>query len=92
MTVEVQEAVSLPFAGKYLNTFAKATPLSSSVNIKLAPNCPIAIEFPIDQMGHIKYYLAPKINDEDEDDDEIEEIEDRGGDDRMETGSIDESD
>ncbi|KAF8069504.1 VPS33 [Scenedesmus sp. PABB004] len=65
-TVELQEAVSLSFALRYLNSFSKAAPLSSQVRLSMSKDLPIVVEWTIGDMGHLKFYLAPKI-DEDED-------------------------
>jgi proliferating cell nuclear antigen len=69
ITVDLIEPVSLTFALRYLNSFTKATGLSPSVVIKLSRELPVVVEYKIANMGHIRYYLAPKI---DEDDDEME--------------------
>jgi len=63
-TIELQEPVSLTFALRYLNSFAKATPLSSTVALSLSKDLPIVVDYHISDMGSIKFYLAPKIDDE----------------------------
>lgn len=63
-SIELQEPVSLTFALRYLNSFAKATPLSTSVALSLSKDLPVVVEYTIADMGHIKFYLAPKIDDE----------------------------
>eukprot|EP01012_Entosiphon_sulcatum_P021666 TRINITY_DN2651_c0_g1_i1.p1 TRINITY_DN2651_c0_g1~~TRINITY_DN2651_c0_g1_i1.p1 ORF type:complete len:265 (+),score=56.00 TRINITY_DN2651_c0_g1_i1:47-841(+) len=65
-TIELQEAVSLNFALRYLTTFAKATSLSSMVKLSLAKDVPLVVEYKIQDLGNIRYYLAPKIDDEGE--------------------------
>jgi len=63
---DVQEPVSLAFALRYLGFFTKASPLSSQVRLSLSKDVPLMVEYEIgDKMGHIRYYLAPRI-DEDE--------------------------
>jgi proliferating cell nuclear antigen len=62
--IDMEEPVELTFALRYLNFFTKATGLGPSVVISMSPEVPIVVEYPIEQMGHIKYYLAPKIDDE----------------------------
>jgi len=74
------------FAIKYLNTFAKASPLSPQVTLSLSNEVPIGksslvcsfhnkiriscssnvpvVEFKIEEVGFLRYYLAPKIDDE----------------------------
>lgn len=64
-TIELQEPVSLTFALRYLNSFAKATPLSPTVVLSLSKDLPIVVEYAIDSdIGHVRFYLAPKIDDE----------------------------
>ena len=64
--IQVKEPVSQTFALRYMNSFAKATPLSNSVTISLSAELPIVVEYKIAEMGYIRFYLAPKIEDEDE--------------------------
>lgn len=61
---EMQEPCELTFALRYLNFFTKATPLSPTVAISMSPDVPIVIEYQIDTYGFVRFYLAPKINDE----------------------------
>ena len=49
---------------RYLNFFTKATPISPTVSISMSPDVPIVIEYQIDTYGFVRFYLAPKINDE----------------------------
>jgi proliferating cell nuclear antigen len=69
VVIDMQEPVELNFALRYLNFFTKATSVSDQVIICMSPDVPMVVEYPIDDMGHVKFYLAPKI-DEDEDDNE----------------------
>jgi proliferating cell nuclear antigen len=67
--IKLKTDVSLTFALRYLNSFAKATPLSSSVTLKMSPDVPLVVEYKIDtgdggNMGHVRFYLAPKIEEE----------------------------
>lgn len=63
-TIELQEPVSLTFALRYLNSFTKATPLSSTVSLSLSKDLPIVVDYHIADMGSIKFFLAPKIDDD----------------------------
>jgi len=67
--------VNLTFALRYLNFFARATPLSNYVTLKMSPEVPLVVEYTIctdqggensKEMGYIRFYLAPKIEDENE--------------------------
>lgn len=72
VSVQMSEPICLSFAVKYLNYFAKATPLSTQVCLSLAPDVPLVVEYNIVSeveeetldVGHIRYYLAPKIDEE----------------------------
>ncbi|PIN23955.1 DNA polymerase delta processivity factor (proliferating cell nuclear antigen) [Handroanthus impetiginosus] len=65
--IEMNEPVSLTFALRYLNSFTKATPLSETVTISLSSELPVVVEYKIAEMGYIRFYLAPKIEEDEED-------------------------
>merc|ERR1712183_1061947 len=65
VVVDMQEPVTLTFACRYLNMFTKATPLSPQVSLSMSPDVPLVVEYAIGDIGHIRYFLAPKIEDED---------------------------
>mmetsp|Transcript_12788 Transcript_12788/g.18665 ORF Transcript_12788/g.18665 Transcript_12788/m.18665 type:complete len:258 (-) Transcript_12788:111-884(-) len=62
--IDMDEPVELTFALRYLNFFTKATGLGPSVILHMSPEVPIVVEYPIEDAGHIKYYLAPKIDED----------------------------
>lgn len=62
----MNEPVSLTFALRYMNSFTKATPLANSVTISLSSELPVVVEYKIAEMGYIRFYLAPKIEDDEE--------------------------
>lgn len=62
--VACEEPVELTFALRYLNFFAKATPLSPVVTLSMSADVPLAVEYEVAEMGHVRFYLAPKIDDE----------------------------
>ena len=41
VVIEMQEPVSLTFACRYLNSFTKATPLSSQVSLSMSADVPL---------------------------------------------------
>ena len=51
---------------RYLNFFTKATPLSPHVILSLSPEVPLVVEYDIEDVGHVKYFLAPKIEDDED--------------------------
>jgi len=73
VSIKMEEEVSLTFALRYLNFFAKGTALSSSVTLKMSPDVPLVVEYKINDesdsdnvkdMGWLRFYLAPKIEED----------------------------
>lgn len=64
VVIDMQEPVELNFALRYLTLFTKATPLGPTVTLSMSPDIPVVVEYPIDQVGYVRYYLAPKIDEE----------------------------
>ena len=62
----MNEPVTQTFACRYLGFFVKATPLSSAVSMSLKHDMPLLVEYKIGDSGHLRYYLAPKIEDDEE--------------------------
>mmetsp|Transcript_3351 Transcript_3351/g.7005 ORF Transcript_3351/g.7005 Transcript_3351/m.7005 type:complete len:264 (-) Transcript_3351:98-889(-) len=67
VVIDMEEPVELNFALRYLNFFTKATALSDSVVIAMSPDVPIVVEYGISECGYVKYFLAPKIEEDEED-------------------------
>ncbi|KAI8818558.1 proliferating cell nuclear antigen, N-terminal domain-containing protein [Fimicolochytrium jonesii] len=63
-TIELNQSVSLTFSLKYLTNFTKATPLSDTVSLNLSPEVPLLVEYKVSEVGYIRYYLAPKIGED----------------------------
>ena len=66
IVIEMNEPVALSFALRYMNSFTKATPLSDTVTISLSSELPVVVEYKVAEMGYIRYYLAPKIEEEED--------------------------
>ena len=66
VVIEMQEPVQLTFALRYLNFFTKATPLSESVTLSMSKDVPLVVEYRVGDFGYIRYYLAPKIEEDEE--------------------------
>uniref|UniRef100_A0A7S1LP66 DNA sliding clamp PCNA n=1 Tax=Neobodo designis TaxID=312471 RepID=A0A7S1LP66_NEODS len=64
VSVEMEEPLTLSFALRYFGIFSKASTLASRVTICLAGDAPCMIEFEIDGLGHLRYYLAPKVEED----------------------------
>jgi len=64
VALTVNEGVTATFALRYLVTFAKAAPLSSSVELGLGPDSPLSVKYELDTAdnGYMQFYLAPKID------------------------------
>merc|ERR1711937_210426 len=64
VALTVHEAVTATFALRYLVTFAKAAPLSSSVELGLGPDSPLSVKYELENAdnGYMQFYLAPKID------------------------------
>jgi proliferating cell nuclear antigen len=65
--ISCNEKVELSFALRYLAFFAKAAPLSDNVKLEVTSDRPLVafFEFP-DDAGYLKYYLAPKVDEDEE--------------------------
>jgi len=71
--IKVEEEMSLTFALRYLNFFAKATPLAKAVKLSMSPDVPLAVEYKVysddeegEGMGQLQFFLAPKIEEDEE--------------------------
>jgi len=62
--IDCKEPVVQTFAMRYLNFFTKATVLSKSVRLSMSPEVPLLVEYAIDEIGYVRYYLAPKIEED----------------------------
>lgn len=66
-TINMRQPATVSVSLKFLSQFTKATPLNEDVRIEFSNDCPMLIEYPIGDMGYIRFYLAPKVEDDDED-------------------------
>ncbi|KAH4034130.1 cyclin [Parastagonospora nodorum] len=62
--IDLTEPVSLTFSLKYLTNFCKASGLSDSVKLCLSSEVPLLVEYGIQNNSYLRFYLAPKIGDE----------------------------
>eukprot|EP00756_Hemistasia_phaeocysticola_P023429 Hpha_TRINITY_DN15891_c0_g4::TRINITY_DN15891_c0_g4_i1::g.189168::m.189168/K04802/PCNA; proliferating cell nuclear antigen len=72
--VTCDDTVSLQFALRYLAMFTKAAPCGETARLRMAKDVPLQVEFDVagpvkdgenTVLGAIRYYLAPKVGDED---------------------------
>jgi len=78
ISVKLNEAVTMTYSLRYFAQFTKATACSSRVNISLSDNVPAVVEYRLspggekdeeegedgEDCGFVRYYLAPKIEDD----------------------------
>jgi len=62
--IELTEPVSLTFSLKYLANFCKAAGLSKTVKLCLSNEVPLLVEYALAGNSYLRFYLAPKIGDE----------------------------
>lgn len=60
VSLSVNEPVTMAFASRYVGLICKATPLSGVVSLSIKNNKPLLVEYKIGDIGHLRYYLAPK--------------------------------
>jgi len=62
--ISAEEDVSAQYGLKYLNSFAKASSLSQYVTLYCSSKFPLMIDYKIENLGFVKFFLAPKLDDE----------------------------
>ena len=64
ITIVSDGEVSLSYGLQYLNAFAKASSLSGIVTLNISSKFPLMIEYEMQDIGFIKFYLAPKMDED----------------------------
>jgi len=62
--IQLTEPVALTFSLKYLSNFCKATGLAGQVSLSLSNEVPLLVEYKLANSSYLRFYLAPKIGDE----------------------------
>lgn len=62
VSLELNEPVTMAFASRYIGLISKATPLSASVSVSIKNDEPLLVEYKIGDIGHLRYFLAPKTD------------------------------
>ena len=57
------DGLNQSFSLTFLNSFCKASNLTDNVKLYMTENSPLVIEYKISDLGELKYYLAPKLQD-----------------------------
>eukprot|EP00186_Timspurckia_oligopyrenoides_P002510 CAMPEP_0182445690 /NCGR_PEP_ID=MMETSP1172-20130603/3729_1 /TAXON_ID=708627 /ORGANISM="Timspurckia oligopyrenoides, Strain CCMP3278" /LENGTH=323 /DNA_ID=CAMNT_0024641503 /DNA_START=60 /DNA_END=1031 /DNA_ORIENTATION=+ len=67
IAISYEDPISLAFSLEFMSMFAKACSLSSTVELQLTNHSPMAVNFTMDdEAGYLCYYLAPRIEEEEE--------------------------
>lgn len=64
LKMDVVKPVKLTFSIKHLLNFTKATMVSDDLNICMSDGCPMMISYGMESGSYVKFYLAPKIDNE----------------------------
>merc|ERR1719245_2012500 len=62
--IQMEEPIEQQFALRYLNSFAKSACLSPQVQLSFSEDVPLQVSFQMEDLGSVKYFLAPKIEEE----------------------------
>lgn len=62
--VEVSESFKISYSLRYLKTLSSAAALSNRVCLMFSKSNPLLVEYKLENDGFIRFYLAPKIDDE----------------------------
>eukprot|EP00744_Colponema_vietnamica_P002833 GILI01004414.1.p1 GENE.GILI01004414.1~~GILI01004414.1.p1 ORF type:complete len:324 (-),score=119.31 GILI01004414.1:222-1145(-) len=60
--VDVEEPITLSFALRFFNIFGKGSTLNDRVTLHFAKDSPCLIEYRLEAMGYLRFYLAPKLD------------------------------
>jgi len=62
--IQMNEPVKSTFSLKYCSNFSKTASLSDRLEFSLTSQIPSLFEYKIDEVGYVRYFLAPKIDEE----------------------------
>ena len=66
VVITARRDVTASFALRYLNFFTKATSLAEKVTLSIAGRIPLMVEYAVTNLGYVRYYLAPKVEEGEE--------------------------
>lgn len=64
-SISIKNPASISVSLKFLSQFTKAGGLSDTVRLEFSDDAPMLVDYPIGDLGYIRYYLAPKCADDD---------------------------
>ncbi|EAX99202.1 proliferating cell nuclear antigen, putative [Trichomonas vaginalis G3] len=62
--VDVTEGCKVAYALRYLKAISAASALSTRVNLSFSPHFPLLVEYSLQEGGYVRFYLAPKVDEE----------------------------
>lgn len=62
--VDVSESCKVAYALRYLKAIQAAGALSTRVNLSFSPRFPLLVEYSLNGGGYVRFYLAPKVDEE----------------------------
>lgn len=62
----MRKPVTISLSLKFLAQFTRATALSATVTLGLSSGTPMLVEYPFEDFGYLRFYLAPKVEDDDD--------------------------
>jgi len=65
--VEGEGEIKMDLSTKYLQYICNFQKLTENVNVYISDRTPLCIHYPFDETNYIRFYLAPKINDYEDD-------------------------
>ena len=67
--VKVSEDCTVSYALRYLKAISGASGLSPRVSLSFSDSFPLLVEYTLNEEGFVRFYLAPKVNEEQSDED-----------------------
>ncbi len=63
ISIDVDKEIQQNYSLTFLSSFCKAGCLSNNVKLYMNDNTPLVVEYKIGDLGELKFYLAPKLQD-----------------------------
>ncbi|OHT16054.1 proliferating cell nuclear antigen [Tritrichomonas foetus] len=67
VVVDVSEGCRVSYALRYLKAISAASSLSPRVSLSFSPHFPLLVEYELNEGGFVRFYLAPKVEEDDTD-------------------------
>ena len=69
--IDVSEECKVSYALRYLKVISGSSALANRVTLCFSPHFPLLVEYSMNEGGFVRFYLAPKVEEAESDDDEI---------------------